>query len=247
MTTIKLLALTLLGCTSLGSAGESEPATEVVWLHEEKAEALFLSEATLNSAPLEQLPLHERDLAKLAGQISLKLNPPAVPLNAVGKLPECNPRLKAGPDRPTADATTLLGQIARQPITVVGRVRRVTPGWTTSHWKVADLVEVEVEMVLRDRTASLAPGSSLLFLNLGGRITVHGAALCDEKYTEFATPTAGSRYLLVVIPEQEGGRFVAGLQFPMNGDEILNQPYAILLGRENYSLTELRSQLNGEE
>lgn len=245
MTTITLAALTLLGCTALGSGGQSEPATEAVWWDDDQTEALFLSEAELNSAPFEQLPLHESDRSALEWQVAFKLSPPPFPLNATGKLAECNPRLWSAPNRRTSDATTLLGHLAQQPISVVGRVRRLTPGWSAHHRMVADLVEVEVREVLRDATTSLEPGSVLTFLNLGGRITVHGATLCDEKSTEFSTPVTGSRYLLVVTPQQ--GRFVVGMQFPMHGDEVLSQPYIRLLERENYSLTELRSQLNGEE
>ena len=247
MTTASLVALNLLCFTSVCSPGASDPGTEVVWRDAEETEARFLSEAALNSAPLEQLPLHESALSTLGWQVALKLNPSAVPLNATGKLPECNPRSKADPDTRTSDATTLLGHIAQQPISAVARVVRLTPGWSAHHWKVADLVEGEVEEVLRDGTASLAPGSSLLFFNLGGRITVHGAALCDEKSTSFSTPAMGGRFLLVVTPERVGSRFVVGMQFPVHDDEVLNQPYPRLIGRENYSLTELRSKLGRGE
>lgn len=240
----------VLAASSPKQAGAERPrdtipeAPPVLWMNEEKGWTVFVSESTLNSDALSSFSR----LQSLESRLRIKREPGIYKYLYHGQqIPECEGRPTRSAQGPAKVTQNLSELILDSPTAFVASVEQIVPGWDAWRGEVALLAYLRVEEILHRDAQNPSPridgGIGVLFS--GGSIKIHGTTICDRVDESFYRPRIDDRLIVTGAGWEADPRFFAKSEaFPVQGDEILPQPYpALQKDVQRETLTNIRSLL----
>jgi hypothetical protein len=222
------------------------PADEIFWEDPEHRSALFISERLLNEWPWDRLAIHPDRRKELEERIAAPLGMQFYFPNR--PYPECTTDLHTGVGPPLRQAVSLVDFVRREPVALVGRVLRITPGWNVLYSSASSIVELQVEEIIKAPKGGPAVGEHVFYEQKRGSILVRGRRLCTEAQPGEESHRAGLGELLFLTgfgrSSTQDPRLFPGAVWPISGNEIEPQPYkAIAEPRLPISVPQLRLSL----
>lgn len=223
-------------------AGPPLPAGEIVWRDASRRTAYFVSERLLNEWPWDRLAIDPERRKDLEAVVNAPLQ--GTRYYAPGRLyPECSTDLHTGIGEPGRQALPFLDFVRGEPLALVGRVVKVTPGWNVVYDHASSMVELRVEEVVKAESRWPAVQDRVVYEQKRGSITVKGRRLCTDANTPEAHRAAVGDLVFLSGRRDDGRdpRLISVAVWPIDGDEIEPMPYsAIADPREPVPLPRLR-------
>lgn len=231
-----LLAILFVCSVSAGGGGDITDRTDLpqrmIWSSIEKQRPLFIPQDLLASLSLEKLPLSEREKKDLELRLEYQRHPELYPKQIPsGRLAECRERASSGGQGSAPQAKDFAELLGDTEVAFVGTIERVEAGLDPRLIEAVEMAFVRVDKVVhRQKGVEAAQEeSTVAILSPGGRITIEGTVLCDDRREGFYHPRPGDRILAAGWIGEEDERFIDGAYvFPLDGEEIHVQPYAFL-------------------
>lgn len=221
---------------------------QIVWMADDQRRPLFIPQSVLDRVALERLPLSEDERGFFARRLDRQRRPELYQMQYPGhRVPLCEQHSTPGAQGSASNATDLASLMARSEAVFAGEISSVESGIDPRRFEVAQLAFIKIEEVMACRSKLRCPNEKELveILFRGGSVNIGGTTLCDEGTRGFYQPKEGDRILVGGHVGGEGeGLFSAERVFPLQGSEIVPQPYESLVeGRCSQTIQDLKYRM----
>ncbi len=194
---------------------EEAPCCDVLWLDEERTTPIYLAPRLLFAAerdPRVSEEIYNVFLASLKRQQESGQGCTEV-VSGLALLDE--------PGEPKRLSIAQL--MTQEQVAVLGRVERVTPGWSPIYKHVVSLVEVKISKVYHDTEGIYSPNDRFTFLQRAGNLKIGEIELCTI-YRPFPLMVPGDSVIVVGRHAQANGQHIstnAFSVFPVVDDRVV--------------------------
>lgn len=223
---LALLGMSLHLSLAISASACISTSQEIVWADRAKGQVMFIPGDLLNETDWSKLPLDEVSIQTLEGAIQLPERLEERKRTLGREESPCTKHPQPIANEPLPTAKPLSAYLDTLPLSLVGVVESVAPGWSIREGEAAQAVYVKVENVLRHKGVSPKKGTVIVYLARHGSFHLRGTRICRYPQPGFQEPREGAQVLLMgEISSTNSKLFYPGFVYPIENGKIQYQPY----------------------
>lgn len=225
------LAVSVLAC--------EKPEEKIIWMDSTKKSAMFIPEKLLREVDWSKLPLKNSDRDSLAAYIKRPEHLAEMKRLLGREEALCIEPRSLNEGGSSSNAKDLSAWIKHFKTGVIGKVKKVVPGWSSWESQVVTMVYAEVLDTLRENSSPQV-GTLLAYRLPYGSIHLKSTEICRDPWPNFKAPSEGDRILLLGDPYKPNPKFLEfTFVFPIEDELVRYQPYSDVKKFDSIEIREL--------